>query len=139
MQKSYLNAIHQIIYQGHFITDSISKILKPLGITEPQYNVLRTLNSSRGKPLNLQDIQANMIQHNSNVTRINEKLIQKGLVTRVECAINRRKIELSITKKGQQQLKALNAAVLSFHKQYQQNLSSSELEQLGYLVKNLFQ
>ncbi|NNJ56670.1 MAG: MarR family transcriptional regulator, partial [Bacteroidia bacterium] len=68
----------------------MSKQLKNYGISEPQYNVLRVLKGSQGKPLNLQDISCKMVQKNSNVTRIIDKLLERKLVKREECSTNRR-------------------------------------------------
>ena len=62
MKLSYYKIVQQIIRNGHRITDDVSQQLKKYNISEPQYNVLRVLKGSQGKPLNLQDIACKMIQ-----------------------------------------------------------------------------
>jgi DNA-binding MarR family transcriptional regulator len=49
-----------------------------------------------------------MIDRSSNATRLVEKLRQKDLVKRVICENNRRKVDISITTKGLNQLKKLD-------------------------------
>lgn len=57
-------------------------------MTEPQFNVLRILQGQKGDPLTVQEIQERMVQRGSNVTRIIDKLIEKVLLERHECATN---------------------------------------------------
>lgn len=135
----YFRTIHRIIRTGHWITDQVSKSLKDYGITEPQYNVLRTLSAANDKPLTVQEIQAKMVQRSSNVTRIIDKLLNKELVSRQECATNRRKMDISITALGKKELKRLDKVVKQFHQPMQDNLSEDELKQLFHLLNKLTQ
>lgn len=135
--NSYYKAIGRIIRTGHWITDQISTELKEFDITEPQYNVMRTLSSKMGKPVTVQEIQNRMIQRTSNVTRIVDKLINKGLVDRHECPTNRRKMDITITDKGVRLLDQLDKKVHSFHKPMSKNLTSDEAQNLTDLIKKL--
>ena len=78
----------------------MNAILKPYGITEPQYNVLRILRGQNGKAMNLYEIVDRMVHPTSNVSRIIDKLLEKGWVLREECPSNRRRVNISITKEG---------------------------------------
>lgn len=135
----YFRTIHRIITTGHWITDQVSKSLKEYGITEPQYNVLRTLLAANDKPLTVQEIQAKMVQKSSNVTRIIDKLLSKELVSRQECAANRRKMDISLTALGKKELRRFDKAVKQFHQPMQGNLSEEELKQLFHLLNKLKQ
>ena len=138
MKLSYFKVIQQIIRNGHRITDSVSRELKEYAISEPQYNVLRVLKGSQGKPLNLQDISSKMVQRNSNVTRIIDKLLHRKLVERKECKTNRRKVEISITPLGLEQLRIFDQKVANIHHQYTHNLNAQELNELSRLLEKLF-
>ncbi len=138
MKLSYYKIVQQIIRNGHRITDDVSQQLKKYNISEPQYNVLRVLKGSQGKPLNLQDIACKMIQKNSNVTRIIDKLINQKLVERKECSSNRRKVEISITKKGLEQLAIFDREVEAIHTAYSNNLNTREMSELSILLEKLF-
>ncbi|MBV7336666.1 MarR family transcriptional regulator [Chloroflexi bacterium TSY] len=91
------------------MVEQFNAFLKPFGLTEKQFNVLRILSGQKGKPMNLFLIQERMMHKNSNVTRLVEKLRLKGLVERVPCEENRRKVEITITKAGLQLLEQIDA------------------------------
>jgi len=137
MDKIYFQAIHQIITTGHWITHQISSELKAFGITEPQYNVLRTLKNAKGKPLTVQKLLENMVQRSSNITRIVDKLIVKGFVERKECPSNRRKMDITITEAGLKILTQLDEQVVKFHEPLMSKLNNEELAQLKNLIIKL--
>lgn len=135
--EAYFMAIYEIIKTGHWITDSVSQELKEFDVTEPQFNVLRILKGRKGEPANVGEIQNEMIQRTSNVTRIVDKLIKKGLVLRQECPTNRRKMDITITKVGEIFLDKLNKKVQEFHLPMTKNLTKEEAETLTKLIKKL--
>ncbi len=137
MSERYFKTVHQLIVAGHWITDQISRELKELGYTEPQFNVLRTLREANGGPLTVQEILGKMVQRNSNVTRIVDKLIDKSAVERKECATNRRKMDITLTKTGNEILDRLEKKVSEFHQPMMAQLSPDELETLKRLIKKL--
>ena len=136
MSKYYLTIL-EIIKTGHWLTDQISRELKEYDATEPQFNVLRILRGKKGEPITVQDIQEQMVQRTSNVTRIIDRLITKELVERKECRTNRRKMDITITEKGLETLKVLDKKVTAFHKPMTNNLNDDELGQLYKLIKKL--
>ena len=89
-----------VIFTGAWLSDRFDQLLKPFGISEQQYNVLRILRGQKGKPANLFTIQERMVHRMSNATRLVEKLRLKGYVERKICKENRRKIDVTITQKG---------------------------------------
>ncbi|ANQ49401.1 MarR family transcriptional regulator [Flammeovirga sp. MY04] len=135
--KSYYKAIHEIIKTGHWITDAVGQVLKEDKITEPQFNVLRILKGQKGSPITVQEIQERMVQRSSNVTRIIDKLLDKGLVKREECPTNRRKMDITITPFGLEELERFDQKVIEFHVPYTQNLTAEEAETLEKLIKKL--
>lgn len=137
MNETYFKAILAVVRKGYWMIDQVAKALKPHGVSEPQYNVLRILEEAKGKPLSVQAIQKAMIQTGSNVTRIVDKLLLKGLVNRSECPTNRRKMDISITKEGLAFLEVLDQEVRAVHQPLMELLSEKELEQLYDLLKKL--
>lgn len=137
MNQDYFSAIDQIIRTGNWITDQVSVELKEFDISEPQYNVLRVLKVRSGEPITVQKIQDKMVQRTSNVTRIIDKLLEKGLVLRQECASNRRKMDITITEKGEEFLNYLNEKVIAFHQPLAKNLSREEAQELKRLIVKL--
>jgi DNA-binding MarR family transcriptional regulator len=135
--NEYYKAIHEIIKTGHWITDSVTKELKVFGIYEPQYNVLRILNASKGEPISVNSILEKMVQRSSNVTRIVDKLESKGLVERTLSLEDRRKMDIIITENGIELLKKLDKKVSDFHAPMKNNLTVKELETLKQLIKKI--
>ncbi len=135
--KPYYESIHEIIKTGHKITDGINKRLKQSGSTEPQYNVLRILFITINEPITIDKIQEGMVQANSNVTRIIDKLHIKGYVTREECKTNRRKKDIMLTTKGIEYLNTLEKIVEEYHKPMMTKLDIAELSKLKELISKL--
>lgn len=100
IKDPHRRAALNIMYTASLLLVKVSKVLKPFGLTEPQLNVLRILERQEGAAMNLYEIQDRMIQKTSNVSRIIDKLLEKGLVTRSESNGNRRRVDIFITEKG---------------------------------------
>ena len=111
--------------------------MRDFEISEPQYNVLKILKGSKGQPITVQGIQSQMLQRTSNVTRIVDKLIDKGLVNRKECPSNRRKMDITITIQGEEFLKPLDKIVLGFHQPMAEKLTNEEAQTLTKLIIKL--
>ncbi|MCF6308071.1 MAG: MarR family transcriptional regulator [Flavobacteriaceae bacterium] len=137
MNKIYFNTLLELITTGHWLTDSVSRELKEYDIYEPQFNVLRILKGAKGTPISVNTILSRMIQKSSNVTRIIDKLVSKGLVERKLCPKDRRKMDIILTEKGEDLLIILNKKVEAFHNQMENNLNKKELENLQSLIIKL--
>lgn len=127
--------ILNIIYTQNVIGDKFNEIIKPYDLSSEQYNVLRILRGQKGSPANMCIIQERMLSKNSNTTRLIDKLLLKGFVTREVCPENRRKIEVLITNKGLELLKILDPKIMEYEDLFASNLSSSEKEQLITLLE----
>ena len=125
--------IHIMLVNNH-INEAISKALKPFDISIQQFNVLRILQGQGKKTANLSTLNERMVTKMSNTTRLVDKLILKEFVDRVTCPSNRRKVEISITPKGQQELQGMNIAVNKAEKNILKNLSANEMKQLNSLL-----
>ena len=117
--------------------DRISEVLKPYEISLPQFNVLRILRGQKGKPANLSTIQDRMVSKMSNTTRLVDKLITKGLVERIICEKNRRKVEITITSNGIEFLTKLDPIIDKVEHEITDNLTPEEIENLTQLLHKL--
>lgn len=116
------------------IKDGISAALKPFEVSGQQFNVLRILRGQNGKPANLNTLNERMVTKMSNTTRLVDKLILKGFVSREVCSSNRRKVEIIITEKGEMALKKMDLAVKQAEKKVLSPFNKQELEQLNILL-----
>jgi DNA-binding MarR family transcriptional regulator len=117
--------------------DRISEVLKTYDISLPQFNVLRILRGQKGKPANLSNIQDRMVSKMSNTTRLVDKLIAKGLVERITCPKNRRKVEITITSQGMEFLTTLDPIIDKVEQEITSKLNPEEIENLTQLLHKL--
>ncbi|MFI2743847.1 MarR family winged helix-turn-helix transcriptional regulator [Zhouia sp. PK063] len=126
-----------IMYTDNVIQEKSYEIFKNFDLSSQQYNVLRILRGQKGKPANLYTIQERMIHKMSNTTRLVDKLILKGLVSRIICEKNRRKVEITITEKGLELLNEMDTIVENNNKELIKNLTIEEAETLNFLLDKL--
>jgi DNA-binding MarR family transcriptional regulator len=115
------------------VSENISHAFKPFGISTQQFNVLRILRGQNNKPANLSTLNERMVSRMSNTTRLVDKLITKGYVDRIVCLSNRRKVEITITKKGLKALTKMDHVMEKTEKEILANFSDAELDQLNLL------
>ncbi len=127
--------ILNFMYTQNVIGDKFHEILKPYDLSREQYNVLRILRGQKGKPANMCIIQERMLAKHSNTTRLIDKLLLKGYVTREVCPENRRKIEVLITQNGLNILTELDPIVVAHEELFANNLTQEELELLNTLLE----
>ena len=137
-KKNELNlpayTIENILSTGNWMNESFSDHLKQYALSIQQFKVLRSLRNLKGKPANLQTLQTEMVSKNSNTTRLVEKLRMKGLITRVQDEINRRKVEIRITDTGLELLSEIDKTHSEFENNIVSNLSHNEIIALNQLL-----
>lgn len=124
-----------IMYTQTIMAEQFLELIKPYDLSGEQYNVLRILRGQKGTPANMFTIQERMIAKSSNTTRLIDKLLLKGLVTREVCPANRRKMEILITARGLELLAELDPKVDAHENQFLSNLTTAEMEQLNTLLE----
>lgn len=77
----------------------LTRVVEPFGITLQQYNVLRILRGAR-QALPTMEIGERMIEQAPGVTRMLDRLEQKGLIRRERLASDRRQVLCAITEAG---------------------------------------
>jgi DNA-binding MarR family transcriptional regulator len=126
-----MNLMHTTRLVGEMVQDT----MKAHDLSPEQFNVLRILRGQKGKPANMCVIQERMIAKTSNTTRLVDKLLLKGLVSREVCPGNRRKMEIGITEKGLGLLRELDPVVDEAETRFAQNLTQDELLLLNELLE----
>lgn len=129
--------ILNILITANYINDRIGEALKEFDLSIPQFNVLRILRGQKGEPANLGTIQERMVSRMSNTTRLVDKLITKGLVERVTCEANRRKVEISITEKGLEFLREVDPVIDKIEAEIAARINSGENELINEKLNEL--
>jgi DNA-binding MarR family transcriptional regulator len=116
------------------IDEEVSTCLKPYEISIQQFNVLSILRGQKGNPANLSTINERMVSKMSNTTRLVDKLLLKGFVSRNICKQNRRKIEILITKEGIKILEQIDGILFETENKILGNFNETELHELNTLL-----
>ena len=131
-QKAILN----IYYTNCFITSKIESILSEFALTPQQYNILRILRGQKGKVLSVGEIKDRMLDKNSDVSRIIERLRIKNLIERKINRKNRRQMEVKITSYGLDYISRIDVMEKKFDK-ILLNLSIKDAEHLNTLLDKI--
>jgi DNA-binding MarR family transcriptional regulator len=132
-----LKTVLNLLYTSNLVQDKSSDLLKTYDLSSEQFNVLRILRGQKGVPASLACVQERMICKMSNTTRLVDKLIAKDMVSRSVCEKNRRKVDIVITKKGLELLKALDEPTKALNHSIIKNLSTQEAEKLNELLDKI--
>ncbi len=141
IKARFRNEYHKGLINLNFTVRQLSyefyQSLKVHGIAEQQYNVLRILRGFRsGLPLSIGFIKERMLDRDSDVSRIVDRLYEKGLVTRKENPDDRRQKSVEITDKGL----AILDGMLECEKKADtllNNLSVDEVKELNRLLDKI--
>lgn len=112
----------------------ISRVLEPAGVTLQQYNVLRILRGAGAEGLPTLTIGERMLERTPGVTRLIDRMVSKGWVTRSRCTEDRRRVWCKITRPGLALLAELERPVEEVDESFREVLDEDELAVLiGYL------
>ncbi len=125
-----------IIYTSNWLNYQHVQILKNFGVSPQQYNILRILRGQHPNPATVNLLKERMLDKMSNVSRLIEKLRQKGLVQREICPADRRAVDIKITEKGLDALQQMDQELQSLSKKLR-NLETDEIEILNNLLDKL--
>jgi DNA-binding MarR family transcriptional regulator len=114
---------------------SFGVALKPYGLTETQYNVLRILRGAGQDGISCQEIGARLITREPDLTRLLERMKRRGLIARVRSSQDRRVVVNRISPQGLELLSILDAEARRIPKQALGHLSDKELLQLIDLLE----
>ena len=115
-----------IMFTGNQFTLLSSRMLKQFSLTTQQFNVLRILRGQKGNPISVKDMHGRMLDSTSNVSRLVDKLLAKNLITLITCPNDRRKVELTIPKKGLQLLLEIDVFLKVIKKRLRSAITEDE-------------
>lgn len=128
LQKAVIN----LLFTSNWIQNQQQSFFKDSGITGQQFNILRILKGQYPKAISATEIRLRMLDKNSDVSRLLDRLIAKELVIKQTCPNDKRATDVTITQQG--------LDVLSHFDKIQKeldsvlNLSDEEAKQLSDLL-----
>ena len=119
------------------LSHGIDQFLKPFGITQSQYNVLRILRGAGAAGLGRNQIAERMVTPTPDASRLLDRLEESGWIRRKRGKDDRRQVTSYITAAGQKLLKKVDAPLVAFHKQQFPGLRQADLRQILKLLSSL--
>jgi len=100
-RNDYHKGLINLTYTAKQLSYEFFQSLKKYGLAEQQYNVLRILRGFRSEaPLSIGFIKERMLDKDSDVSRIIDRLFEKGFLNRTENPNDRRQKSVEITETG---------------------------------------
>jgi DNA-binding MarR family transcriptional regulator len=129
-------AVLNILYSAWWLKTTMSKALKEYSLTHEQYNVLRILKGKYPEQMCVRDIACRMIEKNSNVPRIIDRLEIKKLVKRTSSLLDKRETVISLTTSG---IVLLEAATQSVNQLMDGvvDISNTDAKQLNLILEKI--
>lgn len=135
-QSAEHEAFLSVLKTGALLSDELEQILKPEGLSLPQYNVLRILRGAGPDGLCRNEVRDRMLTRMPDMTRLLDRMESAGLVARARSESDRRLVTTRITGRAMQVLERVEDAVTEEHRRRFRHLSKSELRTLiGFLER----
>ncbi len=114
---------------------AIAEVLKPAELSPTQYNVLRILQGAGKDGLACSEIGSRLVTRDPDITRLLDRMEQRGLVQRERSAADRRVVMAKITRGGAELLAKLDRPVLETSKQQLAHMSEKQMRELIDLLE----
>ncbi len=140
-QASFDNSLHKavinLVYTSNWMRDKQNQLFKPYGILPQHFNVMKILKGKHPELVSPSYVKEVMLDKAPDLTRLVDKLVQKGWASRKQCEQNRRMVEIGLTDKGVKVLEVLNEQVKANAASLQNRLTETEAEQISDLLDKL--
>jgi DNA-binding MarR family transcriptional regulator len=122
-----------MIFTYNWYVEKLNRLFKDKDLTMQQFNILRILRGHYPTPASIKTIRERMLDKMPDVSRLVDKLCEKELVTRHECPLDRRNVDILITQRGKCMLEILDKEMQAL-KQLFQHMTEEELLTLNRLL-----
>ena len=130
-------AVLSVLVTYPWVMGTLARVMAPHGITPAQYNALRILRGRHPEPATCAYIGERLLDRTPDVTRLLDRLVRAGLVTRRRAAHDRRVAEITATDRALELLRRLDPEVETALRQLTEALSDDELRTLSVLLEKL--
>lgn len=129
--EAYLSLLHT----ADALQTRVEAQLKTFGLTGTQYNALRILRGAGPDGLPCQEIGERMITHDPDITRLLNRLEERGLVERTRAKHDRRVIYARITRDGLNRLRDMDGPIEATGRAMLRHVGQRNLKQLIDLLE----
>jgi MarR family transcriptional regulator, organic hydroperoxide resistance regulator len=130
-QEAYLS----LLRTADALQGQVEARLKDFGLTGTQYNALRILRGAGPEGLPCREIGERMITHDPDITRLLNRLEERGFVERTRAKHDRRVIYGKITAAGLKMLREMDAPIEKHGREMLRHVGQKKLKQLIELLE----
>ena len=131
-RNSVQTAVVNLLYTANWIQYKQQDFFKSHGITGQQFNILRILKGQHPKSISASEIKSRMLDMNSDVSRLLDRLEAKGLISKKACPADKRATDVNITESGLDVLQEIEKTQMEMDQLL--NLSEAEADHLSELL-----
>ncbi|MES2268918.1 MAG: MarR family transcriptional regulator [Bacteroidota bacterium] len=135
-EDNYHKAVINLNYTYGWINNYMRPEFERYKLTQQQFNILRILRGQYPKPATVNLLKDRMIDKMSDASRIVDRLVQKGLVSRCTNSRDRRAVDIRISDEGLEILKKMDACFKT-KDLFKKNLTEEEAGQLSDLLDKM--
>jgi len=135
-KSAYQKAAINLIFTANWLLARHQELFKPYGITTSQFNIIRILRGQYPKKISGVEIKSRMLDKNSDIPRLLDRLLKKNLITKSVCMQDKRAADVAITQEGLQVLGEIDSQLDSIE-QSTIHLSTEDATQLSNLLDRL--
>ena len=135
-EDNYHKAVINITYTYGWLSNTFRCRFERHNLTQQQFNVLRILRGQYPNPATINMIKERMLDKMSDASRIVDRLIQKGLVSRCTNNKDRRAVDIRISEAGLEILSKMDEEFKTSDL-LKNNLTEEEASQLSDLLDKL--
>jgi DNA-binding MarR family transcriptional regulator len=136
-QKKFKNEFQKtavnLIYTSNWMEAKFTPWMKEFGLTVQQYNILRILRGQYPAPATINLLKERMLDKMSDASRLVDRLLDKGYLSRKVCNIDRRRVYILITQAGLDLLEKIDVHEQKFYTELN-NLTTEEAVLLNTLL-----
>jgi DNA-binding MarR family transcriptional regulator len=140
LQSKFKSEHHKLVVNLHLtyvrITARFQDLMKEHGLTATQYNVLRILRGQKQKPASIGLIKERMIERNSDVSRVIDRLLKKDLIERKANKDDRRQKDIIINDRGLNMLETIGKAEDDFLQAFE-DISLEEVKKMNEFLDQI--
>jgi DNA-binding MarR family transcriptional regulator len=140
IKSNFSNEYHKARVNIHFthnyLSEQLIEIIKPYKLSPTQFNVLRILRGQHPEASSIGLIKERMLDKNSDISRVIDRMLAKKLVVRKECKQDRRQKDIQISQLGLDFLSKIDEQENELD-QKMKHLTLKEVTQLNQLLDKI--
>ena len=140
IKSNFSNEYHKARVNIHFthnyLSEQLIEIIKPFKLSPTQFNVLRILRGQHPEASSIGLIKERMLDKNSDISRVIDRMLAKKLVVRKECKQDRRQKDIQISQLGLDYLSKTDEQEKELN-QKMQHLTLEEVTLLNQLLDKI--